>query len=57
MSPIGKVNKAGLEWQFRWGRVPAMRMAIKLPRFLPSFYRLKKKGAWGPTVYTHLYGS
>jgi len=47
MNPIGKVTKAGLEGQFTWGRVPALRIAIKLPRFLPSFYRLKKKGAMG----------
>jgi len=47
LSAVGKVILVGEEWQFMWGRVPALRIAIKLPRFLPAFYRLKKKGAWG----------
>jgi len=56
MSPVGEVNKAGLEWQFMWGRVPALSLAIKLPRFLPScllsrrltgFLSIEKEGRLG----------
>jgi len=52
-SLVGKVTFVGLEWQFTWGRVPALCIAIKLPRIphglpgLLTFFRLKKSGAWG----------